>query len=63
VVCGIWTGGFAERMVAKQWKCVRLPAAVDFESGTTTARRITPCSNGHAPNSVNRCSLSIGVEN
>jgi NADPH2:quinone reductase len=32
VVCGTWTGGFAERMVAKQWKCVRLPAAVDFDT-------------------------------
>jgi len=35
VVCGTWTGGFAERMVAKHWKCVRLPAAVDF--GTAAA--------------------------
>ena len=33
VACGTWTGGYAERMVAKEWKCVRLPAAVDFETG------------------------------
>jgi NADPH2:quinone reductase len=33
VVCGAWTGGYAERMVAKESKCVRLPAAVDFETG------------------------------
>jgi NADPH2:quinone reductase len=32
VACGTWTGGYAERMVAKEWKCVRLPAAVDFET-------------------------------
>jgi NADPH:quinone reductase len=32
VACGSWTGGYAERMVAKEWKCVRLPAAVDFET-------------------------------
>jgi NADPH:quinone reductase len=32
VVCGAWTGGYAERMVAKEWKCVRLPAGVDFET-------------------------------
>jgi NADPH2:quinone reductase len=32
VVCGTWTGSFAERVVAKEWKCVRLPATVDFET-------------------------------
>src|SRR5262245_2550494 len=26
--CGVWTGGYAERIVAKEWKCVRLPAGV-----------------------------------
>src|SRR5215470_9999678 len=31
VACGNWTGGYAERMVAKEWKCVRLQAAADFE--------------------------------
>lgn len=32
VACGTWTGGYAERMVAKEWKCVRLPVRVDFET-------------------------------
>jgi NADPH2:quinone reductase len=32
VACGTWTGGYAERMVAKESKCVRLPAAVDYET-------------------------------
>ena len=38
-----------ERMVAKEWKCVRLPASVAFEpaalrSGTIMGRPIPPCS-------------------
>ena len=33
VACGSWTGGYAERMVAKEWKSVRLPAGVGFETG------------------------------
>jgi D-arabinose 1-dehydrogenase-like Zn-dependent alcohol dehydrogenase len=27
-----WTGGYAERMIAKEWKSVRLPAGVAFET-------------------------------
>jgi NADPH2:quinone reductase len=33
VACGSWTGGYAERMVAKELKCTRLPAGVPFETG------------------------------
>jgi len=35
VVCGSWTGGYAERMIAKEWKTVRLPASVAFETAAT----------------------------
>ena len=35
VACGNWTGAYAERMVAKEWKCVRLPAGVTFETAAT----------------------------
>ena len=35
VACGSWTGGYAERMVAKEWQSVRLPANVDFETAAT----------------------------
>ena len=35
VACGSWIGGFAERMVAKEWKSVRLPPDVDFERAAT----------------------------
>ena len=33
--CASWTGGYAERMIAKEWKCVRLPAGVAFETAAT----------------------------
>jgi NADPH2:quinone reductase len=33
VACGSWTGGYAERMVAKELKCTHLPADVPFETG------------------------------
>ena len=32
VACGNWTGSYAERMIAKEWKSVRLPAGVAFET-------------------------------
>jgi len=35
VACGNWIGGFAERMVAKEWKSLRLPPDVDFEPAAT----------------------------
>lgn len=35
VACASWTGGYAERMVAKERKCVRLPAGVAFETAAT----------------------------
>lgn len=35
VACGAWTGGYAERMVAKESKSVRLPAGVAFETAAT----------------------------
>lgn len=35
VACGNWTGGYAERMVAKEWKCVHLPGEVAFETAAT----------------------------
>jgi NADPH:quinone reductase len=35
VACGNWIGGFAERMVAKESKCMRLPPDVDFEPAAT----------------------------
>src|SRR4051794_8628979 len=35
VACGSWIGGYAERMVAKEWKSVRLPAGVAFETAAT----------------------------
>ncbi len=35
VACGSWTGGYAERMVAKELSCTHLPAGVPFEAGAT----------------------------
>ena len=35
VACGSWTGGYAERMVARESKSVRLPAGVAFEAAAT----------------------------
>jgi NADPH:quinone reductase len=35
VACGSWTGGYAERMVAKEWNSVRLPDGVAFETAAT----------------------------
>jgi len=35
VACGSWTGGYAERMIAKEWKSVRLPRGVAFETAAT----------------------------
>jgi NADPH2:quinone reductase len=35
VACSSWTGGYAERMIAKESKCVRLPDGVAFEAGAT----------------------------
>src|SRR5437773_11224034 len=35
VACGSWTGGYAERMIAKESKSVRLPAGVAFETAAT----------------------------
>ena len=35
VACGGWTGGYAERMVAKEWKTIPLPDSVGFETAAT----------------------------
>ena len=35
VACGNWTGGYAERMIAKESRSVRLPAGVAFETAAT----------------------------
>ena len=35
VACGNWTGGYGERMIAKEWKSVRLPDGVAFETAAT----------------------------
>ncbi len=35
VACGGWTGGYAERMIAKEWNSVRLPVGVAFETAAT----------------------------
>ena len=35
VACSNWTGGYAERVVAKEWKSVRLPPGVAFETAAT----------------------------
>jgi NADPH:quinone reductase len=35
VACGGWTGGYAERMVAKEWKTIPLPDSVSFERAAT----------------------------
>lgn len=35
VACSAWTGGYAERMIAKELKSVRLPDGVAFEAGAT----------------------------
>ena len=35
VACGSWTGGYGERMVAKESGSVRLPAGVAFETAAT----------------------------
>jgi NADPH:quinone reductase len=37
VACGNWTGGYGERMIAKEWKSVRLPAGVAFETAATVS--------------------------
>jgi NADPH2:quinone reductase len=33
--CMNWIGGFGERMVAKEWKAVRIPDSVSFETAAT----------------------------
>jgi NADPH:quinone reductase len=35
VACGNWKGGYAERMIAKESKSVRLPVGVSFETAAT----------------------------
>ena len=35
VACCSWAGGYAERMVAKDWKSVQLPASIAFEPAAT----------------------------
>ena len=35
VACSAWTGGYAERMIAKDSKCVLLPEGVSFEAAAT----------------------------
>lgn len=35
VACGSWMGGYAERMIAKEWNSVRLPVGVAFETAAT----------------------------
>ncbi len=35
VACTSWTGGYAEQMIAKESKCVRLPDGVAFEAAAT----------------------------
>lgn len=35
VACSSWTGGYAERMIAKESKSVRLPGGVAFEAAAT----------------------------
>ena len=35
VACSSWTGGYAERMVAKETSSVRLPAGISFETAAT----------------------------
>ena len=35
IACCSWIGGYAERMVVKEWKCVRLAASVAFEPAAT----------------------------
>jgi NADPH:quinone reductase len=35
VACSAWIGGFAERMVAKEWKAVTLPEGVGFAPAST----------------------------
>ena len=36
VACVGWTGGYAERMTAKEWKSVRLPPGIAFETAAAT---------------------------
>jgi len=35
VACSSWTGGYAERMIAKERQCVKLPAGIAFETAAT----------------------------
>jgi NADPH2:quinone reductase len=35
VACGSWTGGYGERMIAREQQSVLLPAGVDFETAAT----------------------------
>ena len=65
VACGNWTGGYAERMIAKEWKSVRLPAGVDFETAATVWHNYGTAYyalvEGHERNTVKRC-LSLGPQ-
>ena len=62
VACGSWTGGYAERMIAKEWKSVRLPAGVAFETAATVLHNYGTAYyalvEGHARNTVKRVSSS-----
>src|SRR3982074_43991 len=43
VACGSWTGGYAERMIAKEWESVPLPAGVAFETAATVWHNYGTC--------------------
>ena len=40
VACGGWTGGYAERMVAKEWKTIPPPTALASRRGRTRLARL-----------------------
>ena len=65
VACVGWTGGYAERMVAKERKSVRLPAGVAFETAAAVWRTYGTAyyswSMRHGRNTVKRC-LSPGPQ-
>ncbi len=65
VARGSWTGGYAERMIANEWKSVRLPVGIAFETAATVWHNYGTAYyalvEGHERNTVKRW-LSLGPQ-
>ena len=57
VACGNWTGGYAERMVAKESKSVLLPTGVTFETAASPTPPAAPVTSIVSP----RCARAHSV--